>query len=326
MSIQNAFSTDVYNSIVLTTAANRVVLNATQLQRMGLFTPKGISAKTFYVDLRDGSINVLTPRSRKAPAGTVAKNTDSSINFTALCYKELDAVYKDDLVGARAIGTENLVPSLDFATQEAIMKMITQNFQPTWEKLQMDALQGKYTELVNGVVTNNLSMYTKLGVLEQNVDFETDQTDTNIDQKCTEAARKIDDVLGGAGYRYHALCGRTLFDAIKTHPNIVATKVYTDPAIVSTGARTFTYGNITFEEYRGGSALLAATDGRIFPVGAPIYDMIFAPATNAEPGSVGQQSYITPKVMDFDDGVQLRFETDPFAICTRPEACIKMII
>ena len=98
--------------------------------------------------------------------------------------------------------------------------------------------------------------------------------------------------------------------------------------------RGFTYGGITFEEYRGqatdasGTArrFIAAGEAHAFPLGTiDTFGTYFAPADfNETVNTVGQPLYAKQEPRKFDRGTDLHTQSNPLPMCHRPGVLIKL--
>jgi len=96
-----------------------------------------------------------------------------------------------------------------------------------------------------------------------------------------------------------------------------------------TARRTFQYGGILFEEYRGsvgGVTFIPDTEARFFPVGTPDnFDLYYAPANYVETvNTIGLPKYAKTAIdAQFQKYVALETQSNPLPICTRPRTLRK---
>jgi hypothetical protein len=100
--------------------------------------------------------------------------------------------------------------------------------------------------------------------------------------------------------------------------------------------RGFTYGGITFEEYRGqatdtsGTArrFIAAGEAHAFPLGTiDTFGTYFAPADfNETVNTVGQPLYAKQEPRKFDRGTDLHTQSNPLPMCHRPGVLVKLTV
>ena len=96
----------------------------------------------------------------------------------------------------------------------------------------------------------------------------------------------------------------------------------------------FTFGGITFEEYRGvasdinaaATRFIAAGDGYAFPTGtSETFRTLVGPADfNETVGQLGQQYYAKVVEAKFGRGYEAHTQSNVLPICYRPNVCIKV--
>lgn len=322
----DAFNTDTFNTTSLTAAINRIDVNPQQVTALGIFEDVGLKTKTFFVDMRDGVLTLLDARPRGGPAQADAADTEAAVQFECLHYPYVRSILADDLVGARQFGSEDANSDINAEITKQLAGIKANKYEKTWERLKMSALQGLLSYTLNGVAKTS-SMFTAFGVSQQTqtMAYTTDTTD--MEAICTQIRRKIENKLGGTPYTggIHGLLGTTEFDGIKGHALVRDALKYTQPQpILDGGNRIFNFGGITFEEYTGGTDYIAADAGYFFPIGVPqMFQMGYAPSTMIEAiGTAGIPLYVSQEPMAHNKGIELYVESNPFAICTRPDAVV----
>lgn len=152
--------------------------------------------------------------------------------------------------------------------------------------------------------------------------------------KCTAVDRLIEDALGGVtSSGLHAFVSPEFFDALTDHPAVVDTfKATADATTLRQNLRrTFEFGGITWEEYRGkvgATRFIAANEGYVFPLGVPdLYKSFYSPAPYMDTvGTTGVPFYMKGREMDFDTGLDYAVTSHPLHMVTRPNAVVKVTI
>jgi hypothetical protein len=96
----------------------------------------------------------------------------------------------------------------------------------------------------------------------------------------------------------------------------------------------FTFGGITFEEYRGQATdpdgnvrrFIASGEGYCFPVGtSQTFVTYFAPADfNETVNTLGLPIYAKQEPRKFDRGTDLHTQSNPLPLCLRPAVLVKV--
>jgi hypothetical protein len=127
----------------------------------------------------------------------------------------------------------------------------------TLEHLRMGALKGIILDADGSTLYN---LYDEFGIAPEDDQLRLANADsTNVRQKCVDTLAQIEDNLRGEFMTdVRCLCSPEFFEKLIAHPKVEkAYENFQQGAILRDDVRTgFTFGGITFEEYRG-----QATDG-----------------------------------------------------------------
>ena len=158
--------------------------------------------------------------------------------------------------------------------------------------------------------------------------------------KCLATLAAIEDNLKGEFMTgVHCLCSPEFFEKLIAHPKVEkAYENFQQGAILRDDVRTgFTFGGITFEEYRGqandpetGDArrFIAAGEAHAFPLGTlDTFGTYFAPADfNETVNTLGQPLYAKQEPRKFDRGTDLHTQSNPLPMCHRPGVLVKLTL
>ena len=160
---------------------------------------------------------------------------------------------------------------------------------------------------------------------------------TNVRNKCVKVLGEMEKALQGefmTGVR--CLCSPSFFEALTSHANVVESySRFQEGAWLREDVRTgFTYGGITFEEYRGQASsadgtvrkFIADGEAHCFPVGTvDTFGTYFAPADfNETVNTLGQPVYAKQAPRQFDRGTDLHTQSNPLPMCHRPGVLNKL--
>jgi hypothetical protein len=205
----------------------------------------------------------------------------------------------------------------------------------TLEYLRMGALKGTILDADGSTIYN---LFTEFGIVQKTVDFVLGTSTTKIADKCREVLRHIEDnLLGEVMQRVHVLVSPEFYDKLVTHAKVEAAYANWTAAAERLGGDLrsgFTFGGLTFEEYRGQSTdtsgsvarFIAANDGHAFPVGTVQTFSTFAgPADfNETVGSLGQVYYAKVQPAEFDRGYKVHTQSNVLPLCMRPAVCVRV--
>ena len=134
----------------------------------------------------------------------------------------------------------------------------------------------------------------------------------------------------------HCLCSPEFFEALTGHAKVEkAFENWQNGAILINDVRAgFTYGGITFEEYRGQASdangstrrFIAPGEAHAFPLGTvDTFATYFAPADfNETVNTLGQPLYAKQEPRQFGRGTDLHTQSNPLPMCHRPGVLVKL--
>jgi hypothetical protein len=327
-SIADTFSPDIFTSQALTMALDKIPRIPGRVGQMGLFEEVGIAETEIVIEEYNGAI-ALIPKSDRGGPGQPIKGDGRTARELKTIHVQADkAVKADDVTGVRAFGSSNVRTLADKVNRDSAK--LRRNIEITQEYQRMGALQGVILDSDGSTTIYNL--FTEFGVSETTVDFAFTTATTDIRGLCMDIARAIEDAIGGAAYTgIHCFCGATWFDALTSHAKVEdALKYYESGAqqMKNDVRRGFTYGGITFEEYRhtvSGVAFLPATQARAFPVGMMGgYQSVYSPADFLDAvGGMGQPFYARMYENPGGKSMQLEVQTNAIHVPAYPAALIK---
>lgn len=299
-----------------------------RVNELGLFPVRGVINNTVIVEEQNGSLSLLTADEFGAP-GTVGKIGKRKVRtFAVPHFYQNERVTPYDVNGLRAFGVE---------TQAAVQQYLTQRLETcrakhdqTLEYMRMGALKG---EVLDGGGNTIVDLYTEFSIVKKTVDFVLGTSTTDIRSKCYEVVRHIEDNLQGevmSGVR--ALVSQEFFDAFIQHAKVKEAYANYQEAANRLGGdvrKGFTFGGITFEEYRGivgSTRFIAAGDGHAFPQGTTqTFSTYVAPADfNETVGQLGQLYYAKVAEEELGRGYIIHTQSHPLPLCLRPGVLVEL--
>ncbi len=333
MAMNNPFDTPAFSMTALTAAINILPNTYGRLEQMSLMPARPVRFRQIAIEEKNGVLNLLPTMPVGSP-GTVGERGKRKLRSFAVPHiPHDDVVLPEEVQGIRAFGSEN--------EAEALANVITDHLQAmrnkhaiTLEHLRMGALKGVILDADGSTLYD---LYTEFGITAKTVDFALGTASTNVKAKCMEVLRHIEDNLRGEFMtRVHALVSPEFFDALTSHSKVEkAYERWMEGAALRDDMRSgFTFGGITFEEYRGQATdpdgnvrrFIAANEGHAFPLGTvETFATYFAPADfNETANTLGQPLYAKQEPRKFERGTDLHTQSNPLPMCHRPGVLVKL--
>ncbi|WP_018261892.1 major capsid protein [Methylobacterium sp. WSM2598] len=343
--ILDIFNQDAFSAAALTGAITLVPNSYGRINALGLFTAEPIATTSVIVVIEDGVLNLLPTRPRGAPASLGTRGKQRPKSFPVPHIPHEDSVLATDVQNMLALspaGGGGLETVLGFVSRKLIT--MRRKHAITLENLRMGALKGVITDYDGSTI---LDLFATFGVTQKVVDFALGTTSTDVLGKCMEVAGYMEDNLSGETMTgVHALCSPEWFAAFIKHANVKeAYKYYqSGPQILREDVRKgFTFGGITFEEYRGAASYLQedgtrtapqrfipAGDVRFFPLGtADTFVNYWAPPdfwslVNQAPAIGDAEVFVAPlEPKKFGKGMDIHTESNPLPLVKRPQLLVR---
>ncbi|SFV06052.1 Phage major capsid protein E [Methylobacterium sp. 174MFSha1.1] len=343
--ILDIFNQDAFSASALTGNITLVPNAYGRINALGLFRPEPIATTTVTVILENGVLNLLPTRPRGAPATLGTRGRQRPKAFPVPHIPHEDSVLATDVQNMLALtptGIAGLETVLGFLNRKLIV--MRNKHAITLEKLRMDALKGVIRDYDGSVI---LDLFAAFGVTQQVVDFALGTASTDVLGKCQDVTGYMEDnLLGETMTGVHALASPEWFRKFTTHASVKeAFKYYqSGPQILREDVRKgFTFGGITFEEYRGSASyvqedgttsvperFIPAGDVRFFPLGTTdTFTNYWAPpdfwsAVNQAPAIGDAEVFVAPlEPKKFGKGMDIHTESNPLPLVKRPALLVR---
>jgi len=328
----NPFLNDAFNMVALTAAVNRVPNAYGRIGQLNLMPPEGIRTRTIIIEELNGVLNLLPTMPVGAPAtlGTQAKRKVRSFVIPHIPHE--DVVLPDEVQGIRAFGSENELEALSALIARKLTTMRAK-MDITLEHLRAGALKGVILDADGSTLYD---LCSEFGVAAKSINFALGTAGTEVITKCLEVKRHIEDTLRGEFMTgIMCLCSQGFFDALTTHPKVkeAYSRWQQGQLLFSDNRTNFTFGGITFEEYRGQATDIAGTvrkfiaddEAHFFPLGtATTFRTYFAPADfNETANTIGLPLYAKQAPRKFERGTDLHCQMNALPLCMPPEMLVK---
>lgn len=327
--VLDVFSDDVFGTLSLTTAIDKLPYMPNRIGSMGLFQETGVPHLSVMIEERDGKLSLLQTRTRGVRDQQAPNRKRKARTFAIPHIPYSDQVLADDIQGVRQFGSENQVESIAKTVNDK-MAFMKQDHEATWEYHRLGAVKGTVLDADGSTIYD---LFTEFGITQTtlSINFASD----NVKLKGLSLLRSMETALGNTPYQYvHVLCGSTFFDNLITNSEVEAAYdrwqngqfLRDDPRYTG-----FEYPKgIIWEEYRGGigarDPFIAANKAHAIPIGVPnLFQRFNGPADYTETvNTIGRPLYAKQERMKFDRGIELETQSNPLHICNRPKCLIEL--
>jgi hypothetical protein len=336
LTVADVFKSNLFGTTSLTHAINEIAYVPQRLMELDLFEVEGINTTSAFIEKIGETLVLVKSTPRGGPGQSVSIDRREAVPFQASHLQLEDRIYADEIQNVRAFGTNNQLVGVEQVRDKRLLKM-SRSLDLTLEYHRLGAIQGLVLD-ADGAVIDDL--FDKFGIAEPadvGLLLEaawTEAAGSPVKKRITGALRRIEAELGGfTPTGYHAFAGDDFFDALISHPETRALYLATAAAQELRGdaSRIFSYGNVTWENYRGQGAVAIPTDeARIFPLGVPgLFAQLFAPADTMEAvNTLGQIKYAlaVPDPSGKNKFIELEAQSNPITYCTRPKVLQRVML
>lgn len=327
--ILNPFlNNDAFSTANLVASINILPNNYGRLREMNLFPAQGVYNKQIIIEEKNGVLNILNTMPWGSDGQKLNSGGRTARSFTIPHIPAEDSIMPEDYAGIRAFGSENQNVALAELVNDR-MQNGKDKMSITLEYLRIGALKGIIYD-ADGTVIYDL--YKEFLIKPKAIDFVFGTSTTNIQQKCLQVKRHIEQNLKGEIMRGdpHVLCHPDFFDALVGHAVVKdAYSRWQDGAALRTDMRKgFPFSGLVFEEYGGTTFNAGGTVkdfftskyGIAFPLGtANTFKTFLAPADFLETvNTKGKEFYAKMKERDFGRGMDIHMQSNPLPMCMRP--------
>ena len=334
MPMLDPFAGGGFSLTTLSAAINKLPNRYGRLQEMGLFPLKGLTTRSVEIEEKNGILTLVPTKPWGAPASQNNSGKRALRSFAVPHMPLEDAILASDVQGIRSFGTENGVDPVTQRVQEKLQEM-RDKMDQTLEWRRFGALKGILMDADGSTTLYNL--YTEFGITQKTVDFVIGTAGTDVRNICATVKRWIEDHLYGermTGVR--VLVSPEFYDKFVSHANVKAVYANWQAAQERNGGDMrsgFTFGGLTFEEYRAQTSdatgsmqrYIANGDGHAFPEGTVnSFQTFAAPADfNETVNTIGLQYYAKMAPQKFERGMDVHVQSNVLPLCLRPEILVR---
>ncbi len=329
----NPFAQPGFGMAQLTQAINLIPNRYGRIGALGLMPAKPVRQRQIVVEEHNGVLNLL-PTLPPGTPGTVGRRGKRTLrSFVIPHIPHDDVVLPEEVQGLRAFGSETDTEALAAVLARHLGTMRNKHA-ITLEHLRMGALKGVILDADGSVLYD---LYDEFDIAAQTVNCELGTASTNVKAKVISVLALIEDALQGEFMtQVHCLCSPEFFTALTSHPKVEkAFENWQNGALLINDVRRgFTFGGVTFEEYRGQASdpsgtvrrFIAAGEAHAFPLGTiDTFGTYFAPADfNETVNTLGQELYAKQEPRKFERGTDVHTQSNPLPMCHRPGVLIRL--
>lgn len=333
MPMNNPFHTPAFSMAALTAAINFLPNRYGRMEALNIFPARPVRLRQIIVEEQNGVLNLLPALPPGSP-GTVGRRGKRTMrSFVIPHIPHDDVVLPEEVQGVRAFGTESEAETVAGVMARHLETMRNKHA-ITLEHLRMGALKGVILDADGSTIYD---LYDEFDITAKTVNFELTTATTNVKGKCTEVLGHVEENLKGEFMTgIHCLCSPEFFEKLTGHAKVEkAFENWQQGIVLINDMRSgFTYGGITFEEYRGQATdangtsrrFIAAGEAHCFPLGTvDTFGTYFAPADfNETANTLGQSLYAKQEPRKFDRGTDLHTQSNPLPMCHRPGVLVKL--
>jgi len=350
------FNDDAFSATSMTTALETYEYQPGLISSMNLFDDVPIATTTVGVERRGNGFELIPTTLRGEPLPEGKLDGRDLRQFETVRIAKGHTLQAASIQNVRAFGSESeLETAITFTAryQQRLMREV----EATWEFMRLGAVFGKVMDASGAVLVD---WYAQWNITKPAaIDFALTTDTTNVEQKCRDVLRKIQDIVDERWLPNSSvvgLCGDSFFDKLTGHKSTREVYLNSSQAMNLNRAfgiaerdgfragsyASFNFGGILFINYKGTKNFdKAAEEGtksgkeafgvrstrcKFFPVNAPgVFQEAFAPGESFEwANTIGRPVY-SMLIRDEQRNFWVRPEvySYPLFICTLPEALLE---
>ena len=337
MSVLDVFKGNAFSVISLTDAINKILHVPGRIGQVLDWNEQGVSTTSIMLEETKGVLNLVNPTPRGGPGTTVEKEKRNARILSIPHYQVDDAVYAEEVQGVRSFGSETAVDSIMTKVNNRLAGHVQVNLDPTLEFQRLGAIKGIILNADGSTLANLFETFNVTAQSTVAMGLAVADPKGAIRKACTQIVRSIARSLGGVAFGgVHAMAGDAFWDELIANKETRETFQAQEAAQLRSGVAfaTFSYGGITFENYRGATGdvdndsamtpFVATDKAHCFPIGVPgLFRTVYAPADYIETVNTnGLPRYARQYAMPNGKGISLESQMNGLSYCNRPRVLI----
>lgn len=295
---------------------------------------EGSYLATAQIEFRNGTLTLIPEAPRGARGDSPIGDIHGAFPVNIPHYPQTATVWAESVRGVRETGSEL---ELAFETERnKVLDSLHNRHLLRWEYAAVSAIMGfVYETNAAGQSVIRTNWFTTFGQSQHVVELDLDNASTEVVQELIDIKSLSEDELGEFdASEYLLICGRNFFKKLSGHPDLKAAyNRWNNGEFLRADNRIgFSIAsNITAVEYGrgkiGGTYLIDPDTAYLCPIVDGMYQTRYAPAPGTDTlGQVGVPEYFATKVLDYNEGVEIKASTSVLSYTQRPKAIIKVIL
>ena len=350
------FNDDAFSETSMTRALENYEFVPGLISSMNLFEDVPISTTSVSMERRDNTFELIPTSMRGEDIEEGKLDGRDLRNMETTRIAKGHTLRASAIQNVRAFGSESeLETAVSFVARYQTRLM--QQVEATWEFQRLGAIFGKVLDTNGSTIVDWFNFW---GITQPDeINFELDTAGTNVEQKCRDILRVMQDKADEAwlpNTGVVGLAGDLFFDKLTAHKSVKDTYLNQSQATALNAAfglaakdgfragsyASFNFGGILFINYKGTKSFnKTATEGSVsgkesfgvksdkckfFPINAPgVFQQAFAPGESFDMANTMGRPVYSMLLRDEKRNFWVRPEiySYPLFICTRPEMLLR---
>lgn len=339
-----------YTAVGLTSSINVLPNQWGYLGDSNVFEDIGHDSQVVEIDYRDGYLSLLASAERGSTPQSDAGDEEQAKFFKCPHFPTIDKITPKDIEDRFAFVPGDAVMKRRRTMQDEMTRRLEKikfKFDMLREYLRLGALKGK---VYDGKLRLLADYYTSFEVTQQVFTFNLYDPTFPVREYTYEISRYVElNLHGEVMNNVEILVSPEFFSALTSHANVKSYFLQNPTASSFQGdlRKKFTFGSVTFVEYnaqwpttplagplqqqtQGMDGVLRGIEAKCgygYPTGTRetfrVYD---APPYNINLiNQRGMPIFTSPKILDHGEGIELKSQSNPLAICRRPNLLFKVV-
>lgn len=317
-----------------------------RLTAAGRFPPKGGVGKYIEISRQGTQLRMIPASPDGAPSALESRKPGDKIILEIPSFPVKSTVTAAAIRGIIAAGQTNPQTMAEAVATE--LETLRMQIDLTREYTRVSALKGIIRDGADSVLYN---LYDHFAITPKVINFSLGTAGTNVRAKCNELVKHIrTKMLGDIFQRVQVDCASDFFEALINHANVEKFYIQHLGALELASSmrpktdvyqpREFTFAGVTFVEIVeqvtkwDGTALSLIADGKghAAPLGTRVTEKAFvAPPIditqlNGSPASVSDLVHVTQKMLDHNEGIELKAQLNELPVHQRPDCLVECLV
>ena len=269
MATMDIFEGDAFTIVELTRALENIPFRPALLSGSGLFSNRGVRARTVMIESRDGTLSLIPFSERGSAYEQQIPERREMRAFVCRQFKKQDVLWASEIQSVRDFGSETAVQQVQAEVAHKLRRL-RQDAEFTFEYHLLNGIQGLVKDPKDHATVVNY--FTEFNITPADeIDFDLDNTSPAsgaLRKRCQALIESVEESMGGlaaGAVQVRAECGSAFFADLVAHKEVRETYLNTAAAADLRGrvGEEVSFGGITFRRYRGAWASVCRLTRRI---------------------------------------------------------------